>query len=180
MSATGFHVFDTVLGPCGVAWGPRGLTGAQLPMSSLEAARRRLKERFADAVEMPPPPAVRAVVEAIVALFDGRKSDLSTAQLDLSAVTPFQRKVYEIALTIPPGETLTYGEIAERIGDRNEARAVGEALGKNPLPIIVPCHRVLAAGGRIGGFTAPGGVDTKRKLLAIESVHAKREADLFG
>ena len=135
MSAIGFAVFDTVVGPCGVAWSARGLCGAQLPMASLDAARRRLKERFPLAEEIPPPPAVRAAIGAIVALFDGEKADLSAAPLDLSAVTAFQRKVYEIALTIPPGETLTYGEIAERIGDKGEARAVGEALGRNPLPI---------------------------------------------
>jgi methylated-DNA-[protein]-cysteine S-methyltransferase len=180
MSETGIAVFDTALGPCGVAWGPKGLLGAQLPEPSREQALARLKRRFPGAVEAAPPPVVETAIRGIEALLAGAKADLAATPLDLDRVPPFHRAVYEVALTIPPGETLTYGEIAERLGDKGAARAVGEALGKNPWPIAVPCHRVLAAGGRIGGFTAPGGIDTKRRLLAIESVHAPGPPGLFG
>jgi methylated-DNA-[protein]-cysteine S-methyltransferase len=105
---------------------------------------------------------------------------LLEAQLDLSRVPAFNAKVYAIARQIPPGETLTYGEVAVRLGDRLLAQQVGQALGRNPWPIIVPCHRVTAAGGKLGGFTARGGIQTKLKLLAIEGARAAAQADLFG
>jgi len=111
----------------------------------------------------------RAAIDGIVALLEGEDAgDLSEIELDLRAVPAFNAAVYRVARTIPPGETLTYGEIAARLDDPGAARAVGQALGANPIPIIVPCHRVLAAGGRAGGFSAPGGVMTKLKLLEIE------------
>ena len=104
----------------------------------------------------------------MVALLNGERRDLNDVTIDTQALPAFNRKVYDIARTIPPGATLTYGEIAERLGDKLLARAVGQALGENPIPLIVPCHRVLAAGGKTGGFSAPGGVVTKLQLLTIE------------
>jgi methylated-DNA-[protein]-cysteine S-methyltransferase len=98
----------------------------------------------------------------------GEPSDLSDVTIDVDKVPEFNRKVYDIARSIPPGATLTYGEIAERLGDKLLARDVGQALGQNPIPLIVPCHRVLAAGGKTGGFSAPGGVVSKLRLLTIE------------
>ena len=111
-------------------------------------------------------------VAGIRALFEGEKRDLSHLPLATETVTEFNRKVYEVALSIPPGETLTYGEVAERLGDKTLARSVGQAMGQNPCPVVMPCHRVMAAsdrnGAKTGGFSAPGGVVTKLKLLTIE------------
>ena len=98
----------------------------------------------------------------------GQSRDLSGIAIDDADVPQFNRRVFAIARAIPPGQTITYGEIAERLGDKALARAVGQALGENPVPLIVPCHRVLAAGGKIGGFSASGGVVTKLRLLTIE------------
>jgi methylated-DNA-[protein]-cysteine S-methyltransferase len=115
-----------------------------------------------------PPAHVRRTIDDIVALLGGERKELGQAILDSEAVPDFNRRVYDIARTIPPGGTLSYGAIAERLGDRNLARDVAQALGQNPFPIIVPCHRVMAAGGKTGGFSAPGGVRTKLRLLSIE------------
>ena len=164
----GFTTFDTALGPCGIAWGERGIVGVQLPEENAEETRARLRRRFPDARELPPPPEVQVAIYGIVALPSGEKSDLSTVTLDMGAVPEFNRRVYEVTRTIPPGATLTYGEIASRLGDSGAARAVGRALAQNEFPILVPCHRVLAAGGKTGGFTARGGVGTKLRLLAME------------
>jgi methylated-DNA-[protein]-cysteine S-methyltransferase len=161
--------FGTAIGACGVAWGARGLVGVQLPMASKAATRARMLERFPGAREAPPPPGVERAIDGIVALLEGKASDLSTVALDMDGVPPFARRVYEVARTIPAGRTLTYGEVAARIGARGASRAVGQALGRNPFAIIVPCHRVLAAGGKAGGFSATGGVATKLRLLSIES-----------
>lgn len=179
MLATGYALFDTAIGPCGIAWGDAGICGVQLPEPSMAAGRARLAHRFPGALEQEPPAPVRAVVDAIRRLVGGESVDLSQAPLDLAGVPDFHRRVYEVALTIRPGETLTYGEIARRIGEPHAAQAVGQALGRNPCPIIVPCHRVLAAGGRTGGFSANGGVETKMKLLSIERARTAAEPTLF-
>src|SRR5262249_5102411 len=118
-------------------------------------------------------------IDAIVALLGGERSDLSTAVLDMEPVEPFERRVYEIARTIGPGATLPYGEIATRLGDAALARDVGQALGHNPFPLIVPCHRVLGAGGKAGGFSANGGVTTKLRLLSIERARTSEQPTLF-
>jgi methylated-DNA-[protein]-cysteine S-methyltransferase len=164
----GYAIFDTALGPCGIAWGERGIVSVQLPETTAAETRRRLARRFPDARELPPPPEMRDAIDGIVALLAGERSDLSGVALDMSSVPEFNRRVYDIARTIPPGATLTYGEIASRMGEPGAARAVGRALGQNAFPIVVPCHRVLAAGGRTGGFSGSGGVATKLRLLAIE------------
>jgi methylated-DNA-[protein]-cysteine S-methyltransferase len=166
----GFTLFDTAIGPCGIAWGGGGIVGVQLPEAGPAVTRVRLRRRFPDASEQPPPPAVRRAIGRIGALLRGEVADLSAIELDLRDLAPFARRVYEAARAIPPGSTLSYGELADRIGAPGAARAVGQALGRNPFAIVVPCHRVLAANGRIGGFSADGGVDTKRRLLAIEGV----------
>ena len=177
---TQFTVFETALGWAGLAWTAQGLTGVQLPHGRAETARRNLHRRFPDAAEHHPPPQAQAVIAAIRELLAGGKPDLSAAALDLSRTPKFHARVYEIARAIPPGETLTYGQIAERLGDKLLARDVGQALGKNPWPIVVPCHRVTGAGGKLGGFSAPGGQRTKLRLLAIEGAKAAAQADLFG
>jgi methylated-DNA-[protein]-cysteine S-methyltransferase len=168
MNACGFVLFETAIGACGIAWSERGIVGVQLPEGSTRATQSRLLRRFPFAGEARPPADVQHTIEDIVALLGGERTDLGRAVLDSEAVPQFNRRVYDIARAIPAGSTLSYGEVAERLGDRNLARDVAEALGHNPFPIIVPCHRVMAAGGKTGGFSAPGGVRTKLRLLSIE------------
>ena len=118
-------------------------------------------------------------MDGISALLRGEATDLSSAVLDMEQVPTFNRRVYEVARTIPRGSTLTYGEIAARLGERQLAREVGQALGQNPFAIVVPCHRVVAAGGKPGGFSARGGVKTKLRMLAIEGAPAAGTLPLF-
>jgi methylated-DNA-[protein]-cysteine S-methyltransferase len=178
-TSRGFALFETAIGRCGIAWGARGLVGIQLPESDDASTRRRLVRRFPDAHEGPPPPSVQQILEDIVTLLHGESTDLTSVDLDMTEVPPFNRRVYEVARTIPPGSTLTYGEIATRLGDRSLARDVGQALGQNPFAIVVPCHRVVAAGGKTGGFSARGGVKTKLRMLAIEGAPAAGTLPLF-
>jgi methylated-DNA-[protein]-cysteine S-methyltransferase len=169
----GLAVFATAIGDCGIAWSARGVIGVQLPEGSPAATRARLTRRFPAAGEQPVPVTIRPAVDGIVALLRGERVNLTDVVVDDASVTPFDRRVHAVARTIEPGSTLTYGEVAARLGESDGgfelARAVGQALGRNPFPLIVPCHRVLAAGGKDGGFSAAGGVATKRLLLAIES-----------
>jgi methylated-DNA-[protein]-cysteine S-methyltransferase len=171
--------FDTAIGRCAVAWGEAGIVGAQLPQADPQALLRRMQRRFPGAVEAPPAAGVAETITAIQAMLRGEGADCSAARLDWHGIPQFHRRVYEVALTIPPGCTLTYGEVAQRLGEPGAARAVGQALGKNPFAPIVPCHRVLAAGGRTGGFSAPGGVATKLKMLAIEGARVGDQPSLF-
>ena len=177
----GFCLFDTAIGRCGIAWGEAGIVGAALPGSSDDQLRRRFVERFPGSAESPPPPALEPVIAAVVTLMQGEKVDLSQAPLDMTGAPPFHQRVYAVARKIPPGETMTYGEIALAMGEpREAARAVGEAMGRNPFPILMPCHRVLGAGGKPGGFSAPGGVETKLKMLSIEGAKVGETPALFG
>jgi methylated-DNA-[protein]-cysteine S-methyltransferase len=164
----GFSLFDTAIGRCAIAWGERGIVAVQLPEPDDGKTRARLLRKHPDAKEIPPPPAVRRACEAMIALLDGEPNDLADIELDMADVPDFNRRVYDIARAIAPGETMTYGEIAQRLGDKTLSRAVGQALGQNPFTIVVPCHRVLAANGKTGGFSANGGVTTKFKMLTIE------------
>jgi methylated-DNA-[protein]-cysteine S-methyltransferase len=170
----GFALFDTPIGRCGIAWGDRGIVAVQLPERREAETRARMVRRFPGAVEAAPPTVVQRAVENIVGLLRGETVDLSAVALDLEGVPAFHRRVYEAARRIPAGRTISYGEIAQRIGARGAARAVGQALGRNPFAIVVPCHRVLAAGGRVGGFSANGGIDTKLRLLTIEGTHRQQ------
>jgi methylated-DNA-[protein]-cysteine S-methyltransferase len=171
-TALGFALFNTSIGPCSIVWNAHGVVRTRLPDSGERAARDRIGKRYPTAREAPPPEAINRAIEDMIALLGGEPRDLRNVALDTSDVPDFNRKVYDIARTIPAGATLTYGEIAERLGDRSLAREVGQALGQNPFPIIVPCHRVLAAGGKTGGFSAPGGVNTKMRMLTIERARA--------
>ena len=179
MTTRAFTLFDTVIGRCALAWGERGVVGVQLPEAREPATRTRVLERFPDAREAPPPPDVQRTLDGIVALLGGEASDLSTVVLDMDRVPPFHRRVYEVARTIAPGATLSYGEIAAKLGAPGSARAVGQALGRNPFAIVVPCHRVVAAGGKLGGFSANGGITTKLRILSIEGARATGQAGLF-
>jgi methylated-DNA-[protein]-cysteine S-methyltransferase len=167
MSDLGFTLFDTAIGCCGIVWSGRGVVGVELPGRDRAATRSRLLRRFA-ANEAAPPAAVQRAIAGIVALLGGEPRDLRDVTVDLDGVSDFNRRVYAVARSIRPGATLSYGEIAARLGDRNLARDVAQALSENTCPIIIPCHRVLAAGGKTGGFSAPGGVRTKLRLLTIE------------
>jgi methylated-DNA-[protein]-cysteine S-methyltransferase len=177
MTANGFTLFDTAIGRCGIAWSGRGIAAVQLPEADDRRTRARLLRRLPDAHEAAAPPDVQRAIDGIGALLNGAASDLSTVVLDLEGVPAFHRRVYEVARTIPPGSTLSYGDVAAQLGEPGSARAVGQALGRNPFPIIVPCHRVVAAGGKPGGFSANGGVATKLRMLAIEG--AVRQGALF-
>lgn len=180
MAADQFAIFQAALGSCGIVWSGRGILGVMFAEPDEARTRVRLMRRFPDAVEASPPTPVRRAIDGIAALLAGGDPDLSDVTLDLDRLSEFQRRVYAIARTVRPGATISYGEIAARLGEPGAAREVGEAMGRNPVPIIIPCHRVVGAGGKLGGFSAPGGVATKRKLLAIESVHARDEGSLFG
>jgi methylated-DNA-[protein]-cysteine S-methyltransferase len=174
-----FALFDTPVGACALAWNERGLVGVLLPEASEAATRSRARRRFTDAQEAAPTPEVQRVIERIRGLLAGGRDDLADIALDLSAVAPFQRRVYEVARAISPGRTRSYGEIAAELGEPHAARAVGQALGANPFPLVVPCHRVLAAGVKAGGFSAPGGTRTKLRLLEIEGAPLGGTPGLF-
>lgn len=164
----GFALFDTAIGHCGIIWSARGIAGMQLPEKSEQGTRSRMLRRYPAARETVPSVDVQSIIDDIGALLGGEAVDLTGVTLDDEGVPAFNRRVYETARSIRPGTTLSYGEIGERLGDRNLAREVAQALSQNPFPIIVPCHRVLAAGGKMGGFSGPGGVRTKLRLLSIE------------
>jgi methylated-DNA-[protein]-cysteine S-methyltransferase len=174
-----FALFDTPIGICGIEWGPRGINGVQLPMGSDDKTRSRIRQRRGDTVESEPTAEVQRAIDRIVELLAGKPDDLRDIALDLADVPEFNRGVYDIARAIPPGQTMTYGDIAKRLGGVELSRDVGQALGRNPCPIVVPCHRVLAAGQKPGGFSARGGVDTKLKMLAIEGAAVNHTPSLF-
>ncbi len=174
-----FALFDTAIGACGIAWGARGINGVQLPMGNEEKTRNRIRQRYGEIGEVEPTPEVRNAIVRMTRLLAGEPEDLADVKLDLDEVPAFNREVYEIARTIPPGKTMTYGDIAKRLGGVELSRDVGQALGRNPCPIVVPCHRVLAAGNKPGGFSANGGVVTKLKMLAIEGAIVNHTPSLF-
>ena len=180
MTAQAFAIFETALGACAIAWGEAGLVGVRFPDPDPTAARFAARRAWPDAALAEPPGAVAQTVLDIQAHCRGEPQDFAETQLDLGSVSDFHREVYAAARAIPCGQTLTYGEMAARIGAPGAARAVGEALGRNPWPIIVPCHRILAAGGGKGGFSAPGGVAAKMRLLEIEGALAVERLPLFA
>ncbi|HEV2373897.1 MAG TPA: methylated-DNA--[protein]-cysteine S-methyltransferase [Streptosporangiaceae bacterium] len=170
MTGPGLALFDTAIGRCGIAWSERGVVRVQLPEADEAHTWARLARLCPGTPPAEPPPEVRHAVMAITAHLRGEPSDLSVITLDMGAVPPFSRLVYETARAIPPGSTLSYGAVAARLGRSNAARAVGQALRRNPFAIVVPCHRVLAATGKPDGFSAHGGVTTKLMLLRIEGL----------
>jgi len=179
LAASGLCVFPTAIGWCGIAWREGLLAGVQLPEGSRTRTLDRMRRRFPQAPATEPPAAVAAIIARVQRALDGVADPMLDVPLDLSGIAAFQQRVYEVTRAIPPGRTLTYGEVAARVGDPGAARAVGQALGHNPFAPIVPCHRVLAARSGAGGFSAAGGVATKLRLLEIERARLGPEPGLF-
>ena len=176
----GHTLFPTAIGVCGIAWGVAGVVAVQLPEADAARTRTRLLKGLPALPEVASTPSeIQAAIEGIQALLNGEARDLREIPLDMARLTDFQRDVYGIARGISPGQTLTYGDVAHALGDPGLARAVGQALGHNPFAPIVPCHRVLAAGARSGGFSAGGGVATKLRMLQIERARFGDAPGLF-
>lgn len=171
-SLPAYTVFETGIGPIGLAWSAAGVVRLHLPEASVEATRWRLLSSLQGAVAADPPPAIAALVEKLKRYGTGTPTDFTDIALDLAGVDPFRLAICRAARALGFGETVTYGELSARAGHAGMARETGQALGRNPVAIIIPCHRVLAAGGRIGGFSARGGARTKARLLAIEGARA--------
>ena len=175
---SGYALFDTAIGRCALVWRGGFVIGAALPEATDERARQSLARRFPGAAEADPPPFAAEAIARIIGLLDGQGTDLSDIPLDLRG-SELELAVWEAARHIPCGEVRSYGDLAREIGQPRAAQAVGVALGRNPVPIIVPCHRILAADGKSGGFSAPGGVATKFRILAIEGAKRRGEPELF-
>jgi methylated-DNA-[protein]-cysteine S-methyltransferase len=179
VSDLAFALFDTAIGPCGIVWRGERIVGAALPSGDHAATRGHLIQRFPGAAEASLPPAIARYVDIVVRMLAGEPVDVAGIEVDLSSADAFEREVYSAARAIPRGEVRTYGELARSLGRPGASRAVGAALGRNPIPIIVPCHRILAASGKSGGFSAPGGTATKFRLLSIERARRNEDASLF-
>ncbi|MEA2871893.1 MAG: methylated-DNA-[protein]-cysteine S-methyltransferase [Hyphomicrobiales bacterium] len=166
---THYHVFETKLGFAAIAWGDNGITRFRLPYPDRASAQAQFAGK---AKPQEPPPPVAAVVAQAVRYFAGEQIDFSPIELDLSTVDPLRRPIYDALRKVKFGETVTYGELAKRAGVTapQAAQDVGVAMARNPVPLIIPCHRVLAAGGKLGGFSAPGRTETKERMLALEGV----------
>ena len=181
-SAHGHALFDTAIGTCGIAWGPGGIVAVQLPEVDAATTRARMLRGLpapcADSAD--PPATVRNAIEGVQALLAGQPRDLCEVPLDMSRISLFHQQVYALARAIAPGTTRSYGDLAEQLGRKGLSRAVGQALGLNPFAPVVPCHRVLAAGGKTGGFSAGGGAATKLRMLEIEGAHIGGTLPLFG
>jgi methylated-DNA-[protein]-cysteine S-methyltransferase len=176
MTDLGYSLFDTAIGRCAIAWSVRGVLCVQLPEATVRETRTRIQSRYPGAREQTPPHAAGRAIDGIVAVLNGERRHLDEVELDMTNVPPFHRRVYQVARTIAPGSTCSYGQIAKHLGVPGAARAVGQALGRNPFAIIVPCHRVLASSGKLCGFSASGGIATKARLLTIEGTAAATDS----
>lgn len=165
-------LFETEIGTCGIAWGADGVTRVELPSSRLRGVER---EEFGIV-----PAEIERAIDGICELLAGGRGDLRWVAVDSSGYDEFHRAVYSATREVGAGETVSYGEIAKAIGAPEAARDVGSALGANRVPIVVPCHRVLAADGSLRGFSAPGGIETKRRMLEIEGAPGFGQVSLFG
>jgi methylated-DNA-[protein]-cysteine S-methyltransferase len=180
MPVYGFALFDTPIGTCSLVWRDDRIVGLRLPEASPAATRGRITRRWPEATEQALPPSMQATIDRVLALLRGEHIDLGDVALDFGEATEFHQRAYAIARTIPAGQTMTYGEIARRLGTPHESREVGQAMGRNPVAIIMPCHRVLGADGKMGGFSATGGVAIKRRILEIEGAAALGAGPLFA
>ncbi len=174
-----FTLFPTPLGTCAIAWRGGKVCGSHLPEGTPELTASRIAKRAGGAEPGSPPDFVNAAIAAILELLSGKPNDLTFIDCDFAGIGEFPAKVYHLSRAIKPGQTRTYGDLAIDLGDRAYAQGVGRALGANPFPIIVPCHRVLGAGGKLTGFSAGGGVNTKLKMLEIEKAQIGLAPTLF-
>lgn len=180
MGEAGHTLFDTAIGVCGIAWEGEVVVAVQLPEADAARTRARMLKGLSPSPGVGRPPArIQTAIEGVQALLNGEPRDLLEVPLDMARVSPFQREVYALARAIPPGRTRTYGDLATALGDVGLSRAVGQAMGHNPFAPIVPCHRVLAAGGRSGGFSGGSGVPTKLRMLQIERARIGDAPGLF-
>jgi methylated-DNA-[protein]-cysteine S-methyltransferase len=166
---TSYVAVETAFGAFGLTWTDAGIDRTWLHAGTVARAREQILRAYPGALESDPPPTIAAAIGEVQSLLSGKQVDLLSAHLDMTEVPDFDRRVYELARTIRPGSTMTYGEIAKALGEEPmRARDVGVALARNRFAPIVPCHRVVAAGGKLGGYSAPGGTETKRRLLQLE------------
>jgi methylated-DNA-[protein]-cysteine S-methyltransferase len=179
MAGCGYTIFDTAVGRCGIAWGDGGIIGVQLPEVREIETRRRLFRLYPDARELPPPLSVETAIDGIAALLRGEGADLSGVMLDISGIQAFDARVYAFTRTIPRGKTRTYDEVAASIRASGAVRSVAQAIARNPFVIIVPCHRVLEAGGYADKISPNGGSISKRRLLSIEGAGSPTSKTLF-
>ena len=168
---TRYCIFETAAGSCAIAWSELGIVRFQLPLKSAQSAERLLLRQAPEATSGEPPAEISEAIDAAKRYFAGEETDFSCVRLDLGDKDPLFKQIYDAARRIGWGRTTTYGALAKDIGAGQEvARDVGTAMAKNPVPLIIPCHRVLAAGGKAGGFSAPGGAATKIRMLKLEGV----------
>ena len=179
MAGRGYTVFDTMIGRCGIAWGDSGVIGVQLPEAREIETRRRLFRLYPEARELRPPLNVEMAIEGIVALLRGEPADLSEVILDMTGIPAFNARVYAFTRTIPRGETRSYGEVATNLRASGAVHSVAQAISRNPFMIIVPCYRVLEAGGYADKISPHGGTISKRRLLSIEGANASASKTLF-
>lgn len=178
-ASAAFATFDTAIGRCALAWRGDVVIGVALPEADEDRLAAGIARRFPGAVPAEPPPGPQRAIALIAAHLAGERVDYSGVTLDFGDCALFERQVYAAAARIPCGSVRTYGDLARTLGAPGAARAVGVALGRNPVPIIVPCHRVVASDGKAGGFSAPGGTATKFRILEIEGARADRGPELF-
>lgn len=179
MVGRAYAIFDTTIGRCGIVWSNSGVVAVQLPEAREIDTRRRIFQVHPEAREQAVPLNAELAIEGIVALLQGSDPDFSDVSLDAGDVPAFNRRVYEYACTIPRGETRSYHEIAKALGASGAAHSVAQAISRNPYMIIVPCHRVLEAGGYADRISPYGGVISKRRLLALEGAHPIASKTLF-
>jgi methylated-DNA-[protein]-cysteine S-methyltransferase len=179
MAGCGYTIFDTAVGRCGIAWGDGGIVGVQLPEEREIETRRRMLRQYPDARELAPPPNVEMAIDGIAALLRGEGADLSEVTLDISGIHAFNARVYAFTRTIPRGATRSYGEVAASLRASGAVRSVAQAIARNPFVIIVPCHRVLEAGGYADKMSPNGGSISKRRLLSIEGAGSPSSKTLF-
>jgi len=170
--STHYHLFETARGVSAIAWSGAGVIRFRLPEQSVAASERGMRRRLPDASPDAPPAPVAGAIDAAKRYFAGERIDFSFVALDLEGQDDLFRRIYDAARRVSWGETTTYGGLAKTLGAESweMARDVGQAMAKNPIPLIIPCHRVLAAGGKVGGFSAPGGATTKLEMLKLEGV----------
>lgn len=170
--------FDTTFGPSGIAWRGDVIMRVVLPVAHEDEVAKRMRRAAPGAIRGTPPAWAARAIARMAAHLAGELDDLQDLPV-VQAASAFERSIYTLTRAIPPGQTRSYGDLAAATGDATQARAVGQAMARNPVPLIVPCHRVLAAGGALGGFSAPGGTETKHRLLHLEGAAIAAQLGMF-